>query len=297
MVDGPVASESASKKTAFVLGGGGNLGATQVGMLQALLESGISPEVIVGSSVGALNGAFMAGQPDLARAESLAKLWTGIRRKDIFPFALRRIISGALGRRNHFFDPHQFQTFVRKVPLGFRLLEEAAVDLHVMATDLMTGEAVTLSSGVAIDALLASSAIPGVFPPVLIDGRRLIDGGIAANVPVAQAEALGADEIWVLPTAQGFALPPETAPDLMLHAMQKPTGPREATALAEVSARVEVHVVPVPTGSQPSMFDFTQTGVLISRALAATRQWLDHPPIVGLPHHAPIEKWRPGLAR
>ncbi|HEX4217414.1 MAG TPA: patatin-like phospholipase family protein [Acidimicrobiales bacterium] len=284
MADVSPAAEPRTGKTAFVLAGGGNLGATQVGMLQALLESGIAPDVIVGSSVGALNGAFLAGQPDLARTESLAKLWTGIRRQDIFPFTLGRLVSGALGRRNHFFDPHQFQTFIRKVPLGFRLLEEAAVPLHVMATDLLSGDAVLLSSGLAIDALLASSAIPGVFPPVVIDGRRLIDGGVAANVPVAQAEALGADEIWVLPTAPGFALPAETAPDLMLHAMQKATGPREAAALAEVSARVAVHVVPVPTGSQPSMFDFTQTGVLMTRALAATRQWLGHPPL--LPHTA-----------
>ncbi|HEY2565380.1 MAG TPA: patatin-like phospholipase family protein [Acidimicrobiales bacterium] len=283
MVDVPLAAEPRGAKTAFVLAGGGNLGATQVGMLQALLESGITPDVIVGSSVGALNGAFMAGQPDAARTESLAKLWIGLRRKDIFPFNLRRLLSGAVGRGNHFFDPHQFQTFIRRAPLGFRLLEEAAVALHVMATDLMTGEAVVLSSGVAIDALLASSAIPGVFPPVVIDGRRLIDGGVAANVPVAQAEALGADEIWVLPTAQGLAVPPETAPELMLHAMHTATGPRESTAPAEVSARVAVHVVPVPTGSQPSMFDFTQTGVLISRALAATRQWLGRSETIVLP--------------
>jgi NTE family protein len=276
--------------TAFVLGGGGNLGATQVGMLRGLLENGIVPDMIVGSSVGALNGVFLAGAPGLARAEALGELWTRIHRRHIFPFKPRRLLSGAMGKRNHFFDPYLFRSFIENVPIGFDRLEEAAVPLHVVATDLVTGEAVVLSTGDAVDALLASAAIPGVFPPVEIDGRRLIDGGVAANVPVVQAEALGADEIWVLPTTQASYPPPETAPDLMLHAMQTATAPREAAALAEVADRVDVHVVPVPPGAQPSMFDFTQTNALMTRALSGTRQWLSHPTHVDRAIDVPLKK-------
>jgi NTE family protein len=260
--------------TAFVLCGGGNLGATQVGMLQGLLETGIEPDLIVGSSVGALNGAFLAGKPTMDRVEALTELWSRIRRRDIFPFRAPRLVAGMMGRRNHFFDPGPLRSFLLRLPFGFDRLEASAVPLHVVTTDLETGCPVVLSTGVAIDALMASAAIPGIFPPVRIDGRRLIDGAVSANAPVAQAEALGATRIYVLPTAQDCPEPIETAPDLMLRALQSVVAPRDAEAVSQVATRMSVHVLPVPAGSQPSMFDFTQTDELIARALAETRRWL-----------------------
>jgi NTE family protein len=143
-----------------------------------------------------------------------------------------------------------------------------------VTTDLADRCPVVLSVGAIIDALMASSAIPRVFPPVRIEGRRLIDGGVAANTPVAQAEALGAAEIYVLLTSPQIPRPISTGPDLMTRAARRVTGRRDTGTASRVAHRVPVHVLPVPTGAQPSMFDFTQTNTLIGRALTETRRWL-----------------------
>jgi NTE family protein len=90
--------------TAFVLGGGGSLGAVQVGMLRALLEAGVRPDMIVGSSIGALNGAFLAGHPDLFGVEALADVWMSVHRRDVFPFSLQHLVGCAVGKGDHLFD-------------------------------------------------------------------------------------------------------------------------------------------------------------------------------------------------
>jgi len=270
--------------TAFVLAGGGNLGAIQVGMLQALLEAEIEPDLIVGSSVGALNGAFLAERPTMDRVEALGQLWRNLRRRDIFPFRPARLASGLARRRSHFFDPDRFRSFLAGVNLGFGRLEAATVPLHVVATDLASGRPVVLSTGTVIDALVASAALPRFFPPVEVAGRYLIDGGVAADTPIAQAAALGATQIYVLPTFPNSAQPTPGQqtpgqptpgqPSLLLKAARVVMGLRDGASSPQPQTAVPVHVLPVPAGPLPSMFDFTQTGVLMARGLAETRRWL-----------------------
>jgi NTE family protein len=194
------ATEPAGSPT-FVLSGGGNLGALQVGMMYALVEKGLRPGMIVGTSVGAINAAFFASRPDLPGIAEIARLWSSLRRKDVLGVDLGTLLVGGLrGRPRHLFDSSSIRRILESF-LTFSRLKDAPILLTVVATAPGTGEAVVLNSGDAATALLASSAVPRLLPPVEIDGRLLVDGAVVADVPLQQAVALGAREIYVLPTA------------------------------------------------------------------------------------------------
>src|SRR5258708_36229321 len=143
--------------TAFVLSGGGTLGALQVGMLRALASHDIVPDVIVGSSVGAINGAFFAGRPTREGADELETIWRTLRSADIFPINPRAALRGMLGRSDHLVPPSRLGGLIRS-HLGYERLEEAQVPVHVVTTEVRTGEQVVLSTGNAALALLASAA-------------------------------------------------------------------------------------------------------------------------------------------
>lgn len=263
--------------TAFVLSGGGNLGAVQVGMLRALLEAGVVPDVIVGTSIGALNGAYLAGHPHLTELEGLAGLWRSVSRQEVFPLHVRCLVGGVMGHRDHLFETGGLRTLIRRADLGYEKIEDAAVPFHAVATDVASGEAVILSVGSVLDALLASAAVPGVFPPVTIGGRVLFDGGVVANVPVLQAEALGASNIYVLPTgSEDTYHPPASAPEMMHRAMILASRWARRESIKEVSQRVGLHLLPVPllATQHPSLFDFDATDALIDAGYLATSRWL-----------------------
>jgi NTE family protein len=152
---------------AFVLAGGGSLGAVEVGMLRALAAAGITPDLVVGSSVGAINGAYFASDPTRERVDRLEGIWRSLRRWDVFPLAPLATVLGLLSGRDHLVDPGSLRGILER-HLSATVLEKARVPCHVVATDLWSGDAVRLSEGPAVDALLASTAIPGIFPPVRI---------------------------------------------------------------------------------------------------------------------------------
>jgi len=142
--------------TVFALGGGGNLGAVQVGMLQALVEAGVTPDAIVGTSVGSLNGAFFAGHSDAAGVESLRELWLTVRRQDLFPAGMRSITRGLFDHQNHLFGSDALRGLILRANIGFSRLEEAPISLRVVTTDLCRVEVVVLSTGDTVTSLLAS---------------------------------------------------------------------------------------------------------------------------------------------
>src|SRR6185437_1518512 len=159
--------------TAFVLSGGGSLGAVQVGMLQALAARGVEPDLLIGTSAGALNAGFVAGHGTSAAAlDELAAIWAGLRRRDLFPLLPARLGAAAVGRAPSLCPNGSLRRLIEQ-HLVFDKLEDAAIPLHVVATDVRSGEEVVLSAGDPVDAILASAAIPAVFPSVRIDGRDL----------------------------------------------------------------------------------------------------------------------------
>jgi len=169
-------------------------------MLYALVESGLHPGMIVGTSVGAINGAFLASRPDLPGIAETARLWSSLRRKDVLGVDLATLVGGFRGKPRHLFNAASIRRILDTF-VTFRRLEDAPIPLNVVATALGTGEAVVLNSGEATTALLASSAVPRLLPAVEVDGRLLVDGAVAADVPVRQAVSLGARDLYVLPTA------------------------------------------------------------------------------------------------
>ncbi|MCC7320864.1 MAG: patatin-like phospholipase family protein [Rubellimicrobium sp.] len=266
--------DGGSERTAFVFAGGGSLGAIQVGMLQALLEAGVTPDFVVGTSVGALNAAFFAGSPDLEGVARLAGVWRGLRRNDVFPLSLGSALR-LLRNPDSLVDPANLRALVA-ASLPFATIEEARLPLHVMATDT-AGMGVLLSSGPTVDSVMASAAIPGVFPPVVLDGRPLVDGAISANTPLRQARELGATRIFVLPTGYACDLedPPRGVIGHALHAITLLIAWQLMHEIEVTPETVGLHMAPALCPLRVSPFDFSATGELIERSLAGTRQWIE----------------------
>jgi NTE family protein len=261
--------------TAFVLSGGASLGAIQVGMLLGLANAGITPDLIVGTSVGAINGGWVATAPDADGIGALADVWRSLSRNDVFPTHPIVGLLGFLGQRPNLVPDKGLRRLVAD-HLPFSRLEDAPIPLHVVATDVRSGQDVLLSSGDAVDAIMASAAIPAVFPPVNIDGRDLVDGGVINNTPLSHAVALGADRIWVLPTGYACALPqsPQGALAMALHAVTLTINQRLAVDVARFEEAVDLRVVPpvCPIGISP--VDFSHSASLIERSHSLTQRWL-----------------------
>ena len=161
---------------AFVLAGGASLGAIQVGMLRSLYEHGIAPDVIVGTSAGALNGAFIASRPQtVATADALGRIWHELRRGQVFPLNPVIGLLGFVGTRDHLVPDSGLHRLISK-HVDRRELGALPIPLHVVAVDVVSGEELRLSDGPVLDAVLASAAVPGVLPPVGWRGRALMDG-------------------------------------------------------------------------------------------------------------------------
>lgn len=192
--------------TAFVLSGGGSLGAVQVGMLQALCAQDDAPNLLVGTSAGAINAAYIAEHGFTTQSlDNLARVWGSMRRSDIFPINLVRNVLAVWRGRDSFFSHEGLRRVIAEHTVSADVLD-TQIPLHVVATDLRSGEEVLISSGDLVSAVLASAAIPGIFPPVRREGRILVDGGLTDNTAISQAVALGAERIVVLPAGVACAL-------------------------------------------------------------------------------------------
>jgi NTE family protein len=263
--------------TAFVLSGGGSLGAVQVGMLQALAERRITPDLLVGTSAGAFNAVFVAAHgTSPGSLDLLARTWTGLRRDDVFPLRAPQLALALTGARDSLCADRGLARLIRR-HVDFARLEDARIPVHLVTTDLLSGEEVLLSDGDAVSAVLASSAIPAVLPPVRRDGRTLVDGGLADHAAVSQAVALGADRIYVLPAGYACALPePPTRPlGVAVQALNVLIQRRLITDVALYADRVDLVVLPPLCPMGVSAADFRHAAELSRRAHASSARWLD----------------------
>jgi NTE family protein len=275
---------SLAPRTAFVLAGGASLGAMQVGMLRGLYERGVAPDLLVGTSAGALNAAFIASRPQtVATAEALAHVWRGLHREDIFPINPRMVISGLANHRDHLVPDTGLRRLAAR-HLQIERLEHASVPLHLVAFDLLSGREVRLSDGPALDAVLAAAAIPGVLPPVRQGDRLLVDGGVVNNTPISHAVELGAERIYVLatddPVARAVPLTPRGALDAAVHAFTLLVGARLQSDLARYATAAELIVLPAVNRERIQPTDFDHASRLIGQALTAARAVLDVAPVV-----------------
>lgn len=262
--------------TAFVFAGGGSLGAIQVGMLKALAEQGLRADLLVGSSVGAINAAYFAADPTPRGAAKLADIWLSLRRTDVFRFSWLGGLKGLLGSQTHLFNADTFERFL-DTRLPYRDFGAALLPLHIVASDFISGEEVVLSEGEILPALRASAAIPGIFPPVAVAGRYLIDGGVANHTPVSTAIKLGASRLFVLPTGFTCAptMPPGGALNIALHALNLVIARQLLEDLRQHSTHAEIFVAPPLCPQRTHPLDFQAAESLIGQGHAMTLQWLE----------------------
>ena len=238
--------------TAIVLGGGGVLGAVQVGMLRALIEAGVRPSLVVGTSVGALNGAVLAALPPAEVAARLDALWESPDARGLFAAGtvqrLRELArSGVAVHRS---DP--LRRAVTDV-LGDQRIEDLPVCFTCCAANIEDAAEYWFDRGLVVDAVLASAAVPGLLPPAVVQGRHYLDGGLVNSIPLGRAIELGARRVFVLHVGRidQPLRPPQRPWEVALVAFEIARRHRYARDLAAVPADVEVHVLPLGPGGAP----------------------------------------------
>ena len=270
-------------EVAFVLPAGGSIGAVQVGILRALAERGIQPDVMVGCSVGALNAAFYAIDPGLDQAERLATVWRSLGRGDVFGSGWAKTLGRIIRRRDHIYDPEPLRSLIwRFCPLGD--LSDARIPVHVVTTDLELGMARWWDRGPAHQLLYASACLPGLFPPAVIDGRRHVDGGVLEPVPVQRAVDLDASVVYLLGEIFGPGEddpPPSGALDVLLRSFAVSRYARLPDPTTLARAGQQVIVVPGAPAVGVDITDFSQTRRLIDVSVTRAHRYLDSLEMVG----------------
>lgn len=235
--------------TAFVLGGGGLLGAHEVGMLRALSEAGIRPDLVVGTSIGAVNGAFIAADPGRA-ADRLTDLWRGESMREVFSETVlgRAVRLMRSGTHLHAVEPLRRQ-FTET--LGITEFGDLELPFHCVAASIEHASARWFSSGPLVPAVMASCAVPGLLPPAEIDGLHYFDGGLVDSIPVGKAVALGARTVYVLHVGRiESPLPVPARPwEVGLVAFEIARRHRFHEEMSALPPDVRVHVLPAG-GSQ-----------------------------------------------
>jgi NTE family protein len=270
---------------AFVLGGGGGpLGAHEVGMLRALIERGIRPDLVLGTSVGAINGVAVAADPSPAGVERLTEMWSAIDRSDVFGGSVLGRLATLARTRTHLHDSESLRALLTEgLPVG--RIEELAVPFQCVAACIERASEHWFDAGPVVDAVLASAAVPGLLPPVAIGGEHFIDGGIVNSIPVTRAIELGATQVFVLHVGRldRPLEPPRWPWEVALVAFEIARRHRFIWDLAALPDDVDVHVLPTGQQDPPrytdlSQFRYRDTAHVqerIARAGAASARYLE----------------------
>jgi NTE family protein len=258
----PRAPGPARPRTAFVLSGGGNQGVGQVGMLRALIERGIVPDVVIGTSAGALNGAAVAYAPNLTGVAQLAAVWEQLQTDHVFPGGRIHRAWNVVRRGTHLFGNEGLAALIHHSTPA-RSFSDLEVPLRVITTDLDTGEEVVIARGPLKPALLASTALPGVFPIVHHCGRRLVDGGVVNNVPLWHALSGPVDRIFVLNVSSGAGEHVVRSPlDVVMTSFMHARNQRYELERRQAIEHVDIIDLPRPPDTR-ELFDFSGARELI----------------------------------
>ena len=270
--------------TAFVLGGGGLLGASEVGMLRALVELGIEADLVLGTSVGAINGAVFAAEPSLAAVAELTEVWGDLAGSGLYSGSTLGRVRHFARTRTHAHSNQALREMLRSRHGDVRI-EELALPFQCVAASIERAAEHWFAEGPLVDAVLASSAVPGVFPPVEIGGEHFLDGGLVNSIPVGRALALGARTVYVLQVGrvERPLEPPKGPFEVGMVAFEIARRHRFAADLASVPEGVTVHVLPTGAADPPRYGDlsalryrdFSRTAERIKQAYLATLEHLE----------------------
>src|SRR4051812_18947162 len=269
--------------TAFVLGGGGVLGAVEVGMLRALFERGISPDLDLGTSIGALNGAVVARAPNLTAIPKLTNLWqsAGSGGADVYGDSPLRTVRRAVSTGTHLWSAAPLKQVLGD-EFGDLPFEDLPVRFQVCAASIERAAEHWFDSGPVVDAVVASAAVPGLLPPAKVGDEHYLDGGIVNSVPVGRAVQLGATRVFVLQV--GRIDRPLTVPrrpwEVARVSFEIARRHRFIRELDELPASVEAHVLPArgTSGRDDSLLgtrDFSGVQQRIDDTYAASVAYLD----------------------
>ena len=268
---------------AFVLGGGGLLGAAEVGMARALLEADVRPDLVCGTSVGAINGAAIAADPTAGGVERLLLMWDALAEDGVLDGSLVRRVAEVVRRRTSLHGNGALRRMlIDRLPA--RTFEDLAVPFECVAASIERAREHWFGTGDLIEPVLASCALPGVFPPVRIGDEHFVDGGLVNSIPLDHAVARGADTVWVLHVGrlEEELRAPRFLWEAAFVAFEISRRHRFHTDLERVGSEITVHVLPTGLPLRPagtwSNLRYRDTGRIARRAeLAydATREYLE----------------------
>ena len=267
------------KRVAFVLSGGGPLGGVQVGMLRALVEFGIKPDLVLGCSVGAVNGAAFAAEPNLRGIQRLERIWGRLAEGNPPLMSNSRLVPLVveLGRKGEAVSTQENLRLLLEEECPAREFSDLKVPFACVATDMETAGEYWFTDGDLIAAVLASSCLPGVYPPVELEGRRLYDGGVARELPLRKAAELGATHIYILQVGhlEGRDVELKRPFDALVHAYWASRIARLEDEIASV--RGLCHIYRLPAGEVPRLRfdDFSQSRKLADEAYSAASVYLE----------------------
>jgi NTE family protein len=244
---------------AFVLGGGGLLGASEVGMLRALVEADIRPDLVVGTSVGAINGAMFASAPGAHVVDRLETMWSAMSEDDIFGGSALRRVSTLARTRTHTHSSEPLRDLLASNLGEERLIEDLRIPFQCVAASIERAAEHWFDRGRVVSAVLASSAVPGLLPPVEIDGEHFFDGGLVHSIPVGRAVTLGARTVYVLHVGriERPLQPPSRPWEVAMVAFEIARRHRFAADMAAVPDNVTVHVLPTGDPEPPRYSDLS----------------------------------------
>ena len=271
MVSGPVA---------FVLGGGGVLGAVEVGMLRALFRAGIRPDLVLGTSIGAVNGALVAADPTEAVTNRLVRLWASVEASEVFGDSVARQVR-RFAARTHLHSPRPLRRLLESELGESTTFDHLRVPFRCCAASIERAAEHWFSTGLVVPAVLASASVPGLLPPAAIDGEHFIDGGIVNSIPIGEAVHVGGKQIFVLQVGriERPLSPPRRPWEIAQVAFEIARRHRFAREMAALPDDVDVHVLPTgglePRDDTPWAYrDMAAVGRRISRAYTASRRYL-----------------------
>ncbi|SNS25729.1 NTE family protein [Geodermatophilus saharensis] len=277
----PLPDPAGGGGTAFVLGGGGVLGAAEVGMLQALLERGVRPDLVVGTSVGAINGAVVAADPTPGAVDRLRGVWEELASRRVLTGSVLARVGTLVRTRTHLHPREPLRELLEE-HLPVRTFAGLRVPFQCVAASIERAAEHWFTDGDLVDAVLASCAVPGLLPAVEVGGEHYVDGGLVHSIPVGRAVALGADTVYVLHVGRiDRPLRPPARPwEVATVAFEIARRHRFAADLATLPPGVTVHVLPAgdpdPPGAANLRYrDFSGVSARIEQAHAAAAESLD----------------------